>query len=1445
MRIREQTFSRIQRSFRDLSEKDAKDIEQIEALMRMGWSKASNWDELLKSQRILIISEAGAGKTYECKEEHKRLWNKEEAAFYFELAELANNNPKELLSPEEEDRFNSWHQSQSDIATIFLDSIDELKLTQGSFSTALNRLSKVLSGRLNRTKLIITSRPVAFDFQVIEKYLPVPNESITVSAEESFADIVMNHHRDKKQDKDVPPTWRTVGLMPLSDDQIKEMALREGVTDADVMLEGIRKRNAEEFSRRPQDLVELCIDWRDHKRIRKYRDQIDYSIRVKLKPRSDLERKEKTALSDEDAFEGAKQLALAALLTRKLSFRHSAEADKGGEPGTALDPATILPDWPSDKRETLLERPLFGFASYGRVRFQHRSFIEYLAAKQLESMINKGRSLKAIKRMLFAETLQGVKIVKPTMNPVASWLAASVSSIFSEVRDRQPELLLDLADPESLSLTQRINALNVYVSRYGKGNWRGLNVPLVQVHRFASADLAPTILQLWQSRIDNTEVRELLLELISAGSIQSGADIAYSTAIDPDIKNESERISAFDALIQLNDSRINNITESIIGERANWSDRLIRAWITMVFPKHISIEKLCKVIGTVHESERSAGEIRWAWPRLISEKDISTSYLNDLHAWLVNLIMDKVKWEEKNWPHLQTSREDLIPALTATCLRLIEKKSLSPEVILSCVIALQLSRNDYDSDGPISKLREYTSNSSTAFREALFWAQDSFNQAFHPIDDPWHRLCEANHFGAISLSLDKDTPWIIDNLSSNTAPPEKIAMMLEAAIYLWDGKGEKSHYIESLKVYIPDNSVLLAKINSYLKPPKIDRKMARMEAKHQEYKEKENRRLAKNRASWIQFWREVANNPDDAFGSEKEDNTTWNLWRAMSNSGEQSRSSGWNRKFIEDNFGVEIADRVRASMMKAWRNDHPTLRSERPDSERNSYLTRWQLGLAAIYAEAEEVFWANKLTKQEAEHTLRYVSLELSGFPSWLEDLSEVHPKSVDTILGEELTRELDEIAGHGYHSSILQDISHASPSVATLFTPHLQTWLKTTGRHQNIRDGEETQSVVERLRKVTNILIKHGDDTIKKEVVDFATQNLEYGIESEFAHVWLPLLLNLHPSKGVERLELELSNIEPAPESIAVTWIAGLFDTHHSGNKVNLNHPAYTPQMLLKLVRLAYKHVRTCDDIQHEGCFTPNTRDRAQDGRNVLLSAVLNTEGSEGWKAKLELASDPQVSHFQDRARMLARQSAAEELDRMVLTEKDVLTLIQYGETPPTTRDEMHSLLIDRLDDLEDLLLQDESPREAWSLISDERIMRRAITRELKVSSNHMYTADQEGVTADEKETDIRLRSTASDQQSVIELKLGEKWSGRQLRDTIKNQLIEKYMAQDNCRSGCLLITVSKLRTWEHPEMKECLDVSDLKKFLEEETEKVTNEMGTTIRLMVRVLDLRSRLIT
>ncbi|MCA1440797.1 hypothetical protein I6F07_11355 [Ensifer sp. IC4062] len=76
----------IERTFQDIPEGKITEADQQSFLASVGWSRGTTWKDLLRSQRVLVISEAGAGKTYECRGQAQRLWDAGEPAFFVELA---------------------------------------------------------------------------------------------------------------------------------------------------------------------------------------------------------------------------------------------------------------------------------------------------------------------------------------------------------------------------------------------------------------------------------------------------------------------------------------------------------------------------------------------------------------------------------------------------------------------------------------------------------------------------------------------------------------------------------------------------------------------------------------------------------------------------------------------------------------------------------------------------------------------------------------------------------------------------------------------------------------------------------------------------------------------------------------------------------------------------------------------------------------------------------------------------------------------------------------------------------------------------------------------------------------------------------------------------------------------------------------------------------------
>jgi hypothetical protein len=1427
----------IKRSFYDLSDAEVADIEKASALAKAGWTRSFSWDELLHSQRVLIVSEAGAGKTYECRTQQEKLWKTGEPAFFLDLATLAGSSVRDMLDVPEEERLDAWLRSQSEIATFFLDSIDEMKLTLGKFDQALKRLSKALAGQLGRTQIIITTRPVPIDRELIVTYLPIPISGEAAPTAEAFADMVMDRTQSKPKENAPPKAWRNVGLLPFSGEHIRDFAALQFVPDPNALLADIRQRDAEEFAKRPQDLIELCSDWREHRRIRLHSEQVKSNIATKLKPRPD--RKERAELSQEAAFEGASRLALAVMLTRKLTLRHSAESDSIRASEAALDASKILQNWSAEAQAALLERPLFGFASYGRVRFHHRSVIEFLAADRLNALLGLGASIKSIKRLLFAETAQGVRTVKPSMRPVAAWLALSHDTIFDDIIKCDPAVVLDHGDPQSLRPGQRIRALEAYVDRYGWGGWRGTSTPRIQVHRFASQELTSSVKRLWEQGIENPEVRQLLLQIVRAGKLSGCADMTYAAAID-ETRTIPERILAIEALSKLNDQRLEALAASVTIDSSRWPDAIARRAVLDLFPTYMPVARLSLILQRVKEAPGSVGDLTYRLPSEIESAALSVEYLDQLRQALTCLIIDGATWDGNRRPHLLSKRPDLIAALVATCRRQAAEGVRTEKWIDSSLLAVRVWKEDHSGKDALQELLNALAELSAELRENAFWKEVAFLAGFHKSMDAWSRIYEHSCNGGIQLNDQKDAAWVRKRLSDPSEPLEHREMMLWAEILLLNcNASDPRERLEGLKLFVSDAPSLKVIIDNRLKPSEGIAQLRRMEEEHAWQTKQTEQCSAEAHGSWVRFWHEIARDPDAVFAADRAENTAWNLWQTVPRSGQESRASGWNRQFIEKQFSKNVADRLRKTMMDIWRKDKPTLRSARPDGQKNTFLVSWQLGIAGIAAEAEDPNWAKRLTEQEAELACRYAPIELNGFPSWFESLAVEYPAVVHRVLGEELSLSLREVTDANTYPSFLQDISYASAIIATLFVPRIRAWLSEVVQIDNkLNDRQSTQN----LQRAIEILVKSGNDDDRHFIEMTARHCMEDGLPVHLAFMWLSALLHLNPVAGVEALEKELKGIAVSKTGAGMQLFAALFHRDYGSIGVDLHAAGFTPALLLKLLRLAYQHVRVEDDTQHEGSYSPDMRDNAEKSRSELLSALFSTTGPEGWAIKLEMATDPLFDHFKDRAIALAEEMAAEEADSVVLTEANISLLDKTGESPPMTCEAMFALMRDRLDDIDDLLLQDISPRELWAKINDEHVMRRALAGELRNKANQSYSIDQEAVTADEKETDIRFLSTASNQIVTIELKLGDKRTGTDLFNTIEDQLLTKYMAADECRAGCLLVTIATNRQWDHPKTGNRIDFEELMAVLNEEANRLSKELGGAAKLMARGIDLRPR---
>jgi hypothetical protein len=381
------------------------------------------------------------------------------------------------------------------------------------------------------------------------------------------------------------------------------------------------------------------------------------------------------------------------------------------------------------------------------------------------------------------------------------------------------------------------------------------------------------------------------------------------------------------------------------------------------------------------------------------------------------------------------------------------------------------------------------------------------------------------------------------------------------------------------------------------------------------------------------------------------------------------------------------------------------------------------------------------------------------------------------------------------------------------------------------------------KLDQVVRVLVTHGDQSIRHAIGELAGKQIEAAGTGPFLFFWLPVLRRLDPARGTAKLLEILEGLPVEQDGVAVRAIGSLFNERRTEGPTDFGS-TLTADSLLKLTIAIHRHVTPDDDLVHEQVYSPGSRDFAEDGRRYVFEALMQATGPEAMRAKLALAAHPMFGHLGDRIAALAQERLAAEVDSSVAEVSDLAGLFKGKELPPKTGTDMAQLLVDRLDDLQELMLRDTGPRAAWAVVNDENTLRPAIARELEVATRGAYTVDQEAVTVDGKETDIRLRSL-SGYQATIELKVGEKSrSAKVLQDTIEDQLVKKYMAHRQARTGCLLVTVSDPKKyWQHPETNSRIDRFQLQALLEAAAQAAQQRLGGDARVMARILDLTPRL--
>ncbi len=1421
-------FINLDRRFSDLTEDDLEDID----LWVSGNSFVSGigWPELLDCSRVVLLAEAGAGKTREMKAQADRLAGMGKPAFFGPLEDLDRGPFSDLLSQEEERRFETWKKDGAEPAWFFLDAVDELKLTRGTLDRALRRFSKDIDGHLSRARVFISCRPSdwrpVIDLTTVRERLPMPAKNADVSVrspEERFTDPLVPSEPgflepgDRHQAMAVRKAPEaTVLMLPMDDAMIKRFAHEfvHDAHDAAAFLEEIERQNAWTFARRPLDLETLAATWRNLGLLGTLERQHEENVKTKLK--DDTDRADSGVLCDIQARAGAEALALGLALTRTRTIRSPEQALGTERSDEVLDAAKVLPCWTEAQRRSLLRRALFDPATYGRVRFHHRSVQEYLAAGCLRRLKEQGMPVKNLFRLLFAERC-GLRVVFPSMRAIAAWLALWEPRVRKELLEREPEALVLEGDPGSLDLHIRDEVVRAFVDKYGRGtvahalvdkrgDERGLN--LDGVRRLAHPDLAPVIRRCWGRGPANEDVLSLLLALIRFGPTEACADLAAAAARKTTWA-PYHRIMAIRALVACDrGSELRGIVDAMLKDSASWPDEVVNGVLAELFPKFIGAEHALALIERANDPQQGSIDFTQLH-KIVEAADPLSDAMISLRDGMAELIW-RTRAPEPSLSDIRSKFEHLAEPLAAICDR--QLSAPDPALIRACVIASRFGSRLLIPKEKVQRLRRRFRN-TPGLRPEAFWAELKFMDAVVPVDDGRRRRDHAAYNSLTGSPDATDRSWLLKALADKSQASRR-PVALWALLDIWRRHGRSPEERRVIRNAVGGDPALEFIVEEFEAPPEPGEGIRTDELMAQAKNDADARRLK----SWKDWRDRLIAEPDEAFSRERMRGTLSSLHEWLKEASQQQHRV-WDKDALSGAFGTDIADRAERALKTLWRTVRPLLWSERSHAARNRNNVSPEdliLELMGVSAEAASPGWAEALSPEDARTAAAYATIESNGFAPFIDDLARSRPEVVTEVIGTEIGAELRLGHEHDYLPSlnglILSHAEHAE--LRTLLVPRFAAELESWP--VGFRDTDNPRWT-RHFEKVMSFLLLSD----RTRIARLCCEQFRRDPGGALALVWLRGLVRSDPAQGAPILIESVTSGDGFARDATFAQMRDCFGAIYT----DVTDPSKRVDILEPLLRCAYAPSEL-----------PGDRKAAQRTREHLLNLLLYTPGPEARRAVRRLANEAEFADERDLMLLLNRDQTALDAEFSPFAPEDIAALQERLEAPPRDRDGLFAVMLDRLDDLAHEIMHGEfSDLQTLRKIDAEPEMQRTLAMRLDLMANGVYRVTREEEVADNKRTDIRL--VTEDNKAAIEVKIADHWTLKQLERALRDQLLGRYMRHRDCKAGCLLLTYHGRKSWQ----QECagkrkrLEFKDVIEFLAKRTE------AHDVRVAVFGLDLDS----
>lgn len=1370
-----------------------------------------SWEKLLKRRLVIILAEAGSGKTWELKHQVDILTSQNKIAFFVPLERLISTSFEAIIQQEDHELLRRW-QDGTDEAYFFLDSVDEAKFRRpGDFFAALDNLRAAIGAkRLSRARIVISSR--------ISEWQP-STDMFEVTKRFNSEEATTSTRQETDSDRDKPIL--VVQLIPLDEDRVRTFVEAKGLTNSAEFLEALSASFAWEFARRPIDVEDLISYWQSYRRLGCLTELLEHSITKNLERST---RDTNDPLSAAQARQGAECLAASTMLCRQFGFN---VPDNGHDAG--LNPVACLPaDWTADKIRALIQRPLFDSESYGKIRFHHRRVAEYLAARWIDGLMRKGCPLEHIEDLLF-EKVGNKNVIRESLAPVTAWLSSGSEpwneSIRNLVLTSAPEILLVYGDPACLSVVYRKKILEAIVGKF-KGRKRiWLPVSSDALSRIADSSFSEYVSKIIKDRKLPSDLREIMVRIVRFGNLRR----CFGDLLDiisSKVESEDMKFYAIAAIRDAGDIETRRKLAEYVLTLQELSISLSPLICEAIYPSVINASQLIKILEITEPPQLDYTELGYRFSRRF-QSVLQPENAAEMLQFLLTLATSS--------PHVslgnietQVSVQfiwlwEVIPNVIETLLRKVRLTTEQIEIVANALRLLGHSTSvKHFHEDKLGELNAVTLKQPSV-RRSYFWKvverwRVNYKMGPYYYGLPW------DHRQVIDQN-DQDFVWLVEDINEQTSLQNR-EFSVKCAVDLWFRRGRLHDDLRKIRSAIAGDHQLLV----IYKKAKSQWRFLRLKRMWGWLK-----RTALTEWWWQRRWsiiRERTRHQRDRLyllqhlkhlKSAKDIHALAVLCREACSNMLQLTPNAWDG--VIKKRGNLIVHAAQKGCKLAWRNYEPPL----PYENRINFDSL-VVGLAGIQIEVDKgTLDFLRCTEGEIDKLVRYAVNELNEFPQWFFTLYANAPHLVEKTLLQCLKGEWQFPSERTDAYGVLYRLIWQADQFSRFLQNSFLELIKTA-------DPPNAMILDRVLRFLTRTLENSRNDLAQIA----STRIVTYPRDSKAFNLWLKAWLELDCLACIHFME-PLVGASSDQVATMTTFLASLIERPHEQLTISDRYDYFSTASLRELIPFVYRYIRTQDDVKHRGgVFTPGPRDDAEHFRGMLFGRLANNSSKEAHHALQALLDERVMQPDHDYILHILEQRQERDANLPPWMPADIRSFADQLEIDPRSDHDLFKIVNDRLLDIKHHVERaDTSIRQDLHKDDDEIRLRKWFANQLKTRASNKYKVTEEEEIDQRQRPDLRIENSNVVGPISIEIKWADKWTFAELKERMKNQLVGQYLRDANAHFGSyLLCNIGRKKSWIDTKTNKRYGFKEVVDKLQREADKIASKLKDIYSIKVVGID-------